>query len=59
MVDSRKNDAELLIAWVREAADELEKAHAYLDALDVPRGFPDSDADCTLAARISILAERR
>jgi hypothetical protein len=47
-------DAEKLVAWVREAANELEKAHAFLDALGIPRGL--SDADCTLAARISLLA---
>jgi hypothetical protein len=37
-----------------DAANELEKAHAFLDALGIPRGL--SDADCTLAARISLLA---
>jgi hypothetical protein len=48
-------DAEKLIAWLREAADELEKAHAYLDAINAPRRVPGSDVDCTLAARIALL----
>jgi hypothetical protein len=51
-------DAEKLVAWLREAADELEKAHRILDAEDVPRSLPDSDAECTLAARIALLADR-
>lgn len=47
-------DAETLVAWVREAADELEKAHAYLDeCADAPR---DRDGvQMTLAARIAWL----
>jgi hypothetical protein len=49
------NDAEKLVAWLREAADELEKAHAFLDALGVPRQMPGTDVDCTLAARIGLL----
>lgn len=52
------NDGDTLIAWVREAADELEKAHAYLDVYEVPRSIPGTDAECTLAARISLALER-
>lgn len=51
------SDAEKLITWLREAADELEKAHAYLDHLGVPRGMDDDGIDCTLAARIALLVE--
>lgn len=47
-------DAETLIAWLREAADELENAHAVLDLHDVPRDLTDDGVDCTLAARIAI-----
>lgn len=47
------NDAEKLVAWLREGADELEKAHAVLDDEGVPRSLPGSDVECTLAARIA------
>lgn len=49
------NDGEKLVAWVREAADELENAHHVLDTFDVPRRI-NPDAECTLAARIALLA---
>lgn len=52
-----KKDAETLIAWVREAADELEKSHAILDELQVGRKLPGSVWEYTLAARIALLAE--
>jgi hypothetical protein len=55
--DSR--DGDKLVAWLREAADELEKAHAFLDHLGVPRSIPGNEpVECTLAARISLLADR-
>lgn len=50
-------DGDKLTAWLREAADELDKAHAFLDHLEVPRAIPGSDNECTLAARIALLAE--
>ena len=52
-------DAEKLVAWVREAADELEKAHAFLDAHDVPRSVPGHEpTECTLAARIAVALDK-
>jgi hypothetical protein len=50
-------DAEKLVAWVREAADELEKAHAILDEVGVPRVREESGNEMTLAARIYTLIE--
>lgn len=50
-------DAEKIVAWMREAANELEKAHKCLDVLRVPRSLPGSSHECTLAARIALLAE--
>lgn len=47
-------DAETLIDWLREGADELEKAHVILDQDEVPRSLPGSDVACTLAARIAM-----
>jgi hypothetical protein len=52
-------DAETLVAWLREAADELEKAHAYLDATGAPRRVPGSVNECTLVARVSLLLDER
>lgn len=52
-------DAELLVAWVREAADELEKAHALLDDIRVPRGCGPENTPMTLAARIAVLDDWR
>jgi hypothetical protein len=49
-------DAERLVAWVREAADELEKAHGLLDEAGVPRCREEGVA-MTLAARIYTLIE--
>jgi len=49
-------DAEKLIAWIREAANELEKAHALLDEAGVPRSREEG-VDMTLAARIYTLIE--
>jgi len=47
-------DAERLVAWIREGADELEKAHAILDGAGIPRST-SAAAECTLAARIALL----
>lgn len=47
--------ADRLTAWMREAADEIEGAHAFLDAEDVPRINPGTDNEFTLAARIAYL----
>lgn len=51
-------DAEKLVAWLREGADELEKAHLILDDAGVPRKLvgndPNDPTECTLAARISM-----
>jgi hypothetical protein len=52
------DDAERLVAWLREAADELEKAHRILDEADVPRVREESGNPMTLAARIYTLMER-
>lgn len=53
-----QRDGDTLIAWLREGADELEKAHAFLDHLEVPRSIPgNGPTECTLAARIALLAE--
>jgi hypothetical protein len=54
-----QRDGDKLAAWLREAADELDKAHALLDDLGVPRSTPGSDVECTLAARIALLADRQ
>lgn len=49
-------DAEKLVAWLREGANELELAHALLDEYGVPRGRPKSEGiEMTLAARIYYL----
>ena len=53
------SDGDKLVAWLREAADELENAHALLDAYKTPRKLPaglggDGTTECTLAARISL-----
>lgn len=49
------NDAERLVGWLREGADEIENAHALLDAYGVPRFVPGREptVPCTLAARIA------
>lgn len=49
------DDADKLIAWLREAAFELENAHRVLDGEDVPRR---GEVPYTLAARIALLADR-
>ena len=49
------SDAAKLVAWLREAADELEKAHRYLDDIDVPRRLLSSEVELTLVARIAYL----
>lgn len=55
-----KRDGDVLVAWVREAADELEKAHGILDAYSVPRAIGGDGVQCTLAARIALaLGETR
>lgn len=49
-----EQDADKLVAWMREAADELEKAHRYLDEVaQVPRENPDTGNPFTLTARIA------
>ncbi len=48
------NDGDKLVAWLREGADELEKAHRLLDAYSVPRCLPGTEVECTLAARIAL-----
>jgi hypothetical protein len=55
-VNRVQGDAELLVAWVREAANELELAHALLDEAGVPRGREEGVA-MTLATRIFTLVE--
>jgi hypothetical protein len=45
-------DAEMLVAWLREAANELEVAHGILDEAGVPRVRAESGNPMTLAARI-------
>jgi hypothetical protein len=57
MREDGKRDGDVFIAWVREAADELEKAHAILDEAGAPRSIPGSDTECTLAARIALALE--
>lgn len=52
-------DGDKLTAWLREGADEIDKAHAYLDAVGVPRALSpehggDGTTECTLAARIAL-----
>ena len=49
-------DGDKLSAWLREAARELDTAHATLDNLGVPRSIPGSVVECSLAARITLLA---
>lgn len=44
-------DAANMIAWLREAANELEKAHTLLDDCQVPRALRES-IPMTLSARI-------
>jgi protoheme ferro-lyase len=46
-------DHEALVAWLREAADELENAHLGLDAHGVPQHAADG-TPYTLAARIAL-----
>lgn len=50
-------DGETLVAWLREGADELEKAHRLLDDLLIPRSLPGTKVECTLTARIALLAQ--
>lgn len=50
-------DSDKLVAWLREAASEIETAHALLDHLDVPDGPADDGIDGSLAARILMLAD--
>lgn len=49
-----ERNGDKMVAWLREAADEIEKAHALLDDLKVPRGRSEG-IEMTLAARISTL----
>lgn len=52
-------DGDKLVAWLREAANEIEKAHASLDLIGVPRRTSKmSKIDMTLSARIVWLARR-
>ena len=50
-------DGDKLVAWLREAADELEKAHHILDDHGIPRSV-HSDAECTLAGRIALVLDK-
>lgn len=50
-------DAIKIVAWLREAADELEKAHRLLDDLGVPEGSTPK-IPYSLAARIMVLSAR-
>lgn len=50
-----QSDGDKLAAWLREGADEIDKAHAVLDVAGVPRSIPGSDVECTLAARIALI----
>jgi len=54
-VGGKMRDAEKLVLWLYEGADELLKAHYLLDEYGVPRERADSDAEMTLAARIYYL----
>jgi hypothetical protein len=56
MPDNRMDDADKMVVWLREAADELEKAHNLLDEAGVPRIRRESGNAMTLAARIYTLA---
>lgn len=47
------DDADELIAWVREAADELERAHRILDDAGAYRNAEDG-IPLTLALRIAV-----
>lgn len=47
-----RDDAATLIAWTREAADELERAHYVLDILGAPRTLREEETQLSLAARI-------
>jgi hypothetical protein len=49
-------DFEKLPAWLREGADEIEKAHLILWELDVPETSPDG-TPLTLPARILLLGQ--
>ena len=49
-------DHEKLIAWLREAADELEKTHRVLYEMNVPENAPDG-TPYSLAARVALLAD--
>lgn len=55
----KAQDAEKLIAWVREAAYELENAHRVLDDEGIPREEFRSRAALTLAGRIHVLTQER
>jgi predicted subunit of tRNA(5-methylaminomethyl-2-thiouridylate) methyltransferase len=39
-------DGDKLTAWLREAADEIDKAHAVLDQAKVPRSISDDGVEC-------------
>jgi hypothetical protein len=47
-------DGDKLAAWLREAAYEIQNAHAGLDNANIPRTAEDG-ASYTLAARIALL----
>lgn len=48
-----RSDSGRLIAWLREAADEMENAHRVLDGAEVPQVNPETGRGFTLAARIA------
>lgn len=53
--ETARGDADTQVAWLRDGARDLEKAHAILDQLGVPRDNPESGNPFTLAARVAYL----
>ena len=52
-----RHDSDKLTAWMREAADEIDKAHVILDNYEVPRSLTNDGVEMTLAARINYVIE--
>lgn len=51
-------NGDMMSAWLRQAALEVESAHDVLDSFGVPRSISDDKAELTLGARITTFAER-
>lgn len=51
-MNEHPHDSDKLTAWMREAADEIDKAHLILDSHDVPRSLTNDEVEMTLAARV-------